>query len=280
MEKRSGALLGLQGICCNAARGGEAMRAVIGALACAALLASGGAGKGAEPPAVGLCGQPAGPAAGAGRWHGATRAGKRGRFHARLNCATCSTLPDWYPDDHPPMPNAVAFGSKPAAFACGFCHTPERLRQAGKCQPRRPSAEYMSSRWPISETDRERVQLSSAHADDRHRKRRFDADLKSAAAYFSSLKTAPLDPGGGSSDGAETRVLGFMLVPDGSGESEPIGDRVIEMPEDVPRTELRNSRSGFIAYAPPGSLRAGRGAGYHRRLRRDRSMRDLVTART
>src|ERR1700733_14556717 len=29
----------------------EAMRAVIGALACAALLASGGAGEGAEPPA-------------------------------------------------------------------------------------------------------------------------------------------------------------------------------------------------------------------------------------
>jgi cytochrome c553 len=48
-----------------------------------------------------------------------------------------------------------------------------------------------------------------------------------------------------------------MLVPDGSGESEPIGNRVIEMPEDVARTELRDSRSGFIAYVPPGSLALG-----------------------
>jgi cytochrome c553 len=29
------------------------------------------------------------------------------------------------------------------------------------------------------------------------------------------------------------------------------------MPEDVSRTELRDSRSGFVAYAPPGSLAYG-----------------------
>jgi cytochrome c553 len=48
-----------------------------------------------------------------------------------------------------------------------------------------------------------------------------------------------------------------MLVPDGTGENEPIGNRVIEMPEDVSRTELRDSRSGFVAYVPPGSLSRG-----------------------
>jgi cytochrome c553 len=55
----------------------------------------------------------------------------------------------------------------------------------------------------------------------------------------------------------KTRVLGFMLVPDGTGENEAIGNRVIEMPEDVARTELRDSRSGFVAYVPPGSLSRG-----------------------
>ena len=30
--------------------------------------------------------------------------------------------PDWYPDDHPPLPEVVAYGSKPAVFACASCH--------------------------------------------------------------------------------------------------------------------------------------------------------------
>src|SRR5262245_11602437 len=30
--------------------------------------------------------------------------------------------PDWHPGDHPAMPEPVAHGRKPEAFACGFCH--------------------------------------------------------------------------------------------------------------------------------------------------------------
>jgi hypothetical protein len=33
-------------------------------------------------------------------------------------------VPDWYPGDHPPMPEIVSRGRKPATFACGFCHLP------------------------------------------------------------------------------------------------------------------------------------------------------------
>jgi cytochrome c553 len=39
---------------------------------------------------------------------------------------------------------------------------------------------------------------------------------------------------------------------------EPIGERIIETPEKTHDTEfLRNPRSGFIAYVPPGSLKKG-----------------------
>jgi cytochrome c553 len=39
---------------------------------------------------------------------------------------------------------------------------------------------------------------------------------------------------------------------------EPIGERIIETPERTHDTEfLRNPRSGFIAYVPPGSLKKG-----------------------
>jgi len=31
---------------------------------------------------------------------------------------------DWYPGDHPSMPDVVAHGKKPDVWACGLCHYP------------------------------------------------------------------------------------------------------------------------------------------------------------
>src|SRR5690606_29411719 len=43
-----------------------------------------------------------------------------------------------------------------------------------------------------------------------------------------------------------------------NGLTEPIGNRIIEMPEDTERTEVyRDPRSGFIAYVPTGSVARG-----------------------
>ena len=35
--------------------------------------------------------------------------------------------PDWYPNEHPPMPEVVAHGRKPDLRACGQCHLPHAL---------------------------------------------------------------------------------------------------------------------------------------------------------
>ena len=32
---------------------------------------------------------------------------------------------------------------------------------------------------------------------------------------------------------------------------------IIELPEDLHRIELRDSRTGFVAYVPPGSIKKG-----------------------
>src|SRR6202162_2413616 len=32
--------------------------------------------------------------------------------------------PDWYPDDHPTMPEGVMHGRRPDVRACGYCHLP------------------------------------------------------------------------------------------------------------------------------------------------------------
>src|SRR5262249_14112372 len=46
-----------------------------------------------------------------------------------------------------------------------------------------------------------------------------------------------------------------MVTPDGG--TEPIGRRIIQIPEDAMRTNIRDPRSGFIAYVPPGSIAKG-----------------------
>jgi cytochrome c553 len=49
-----------------------------------------------------------------------------------------------------------------------------------------------------------------------------------------------------------------MFVPLAGGATEPIGDRIIEVPEFPERTDLRDPRAGFIAYVPPGAIARGR----------------------
>ncbi|HTC62626.1 MAG TPA: c-type cytochrome, partial [Candidatus Saccharimonadales bacterium] len=42
------------------------------------------------------------------------------------------------------------------------------------------------------------------------------------------------------------------------GGDEPIGQRIIELPQDAARAESRDPHSGFIAYVPKGSLAKGK----------------------
>ena len=56
----------------------------------------------------------------------------------------------------------------------------------------------------------------------------------------------------------KTRIAGGMFLKLEGGETEPIGDRIIEVPDDTERTEtLRDPRSGFTAYVPVGSIKKG-----------------------
>jgi cytochrome c553 len=55
----------------------------------------------------------------------------------------------------------------------------------------------------------------------------------------------------------KTRPNARMLVLDEDGGTEPIGNRVIEVPENVELVEMRDSAVGFVAYVPKGSIKKG-----------------------
>ena len=55
----------------------------------------------------------------------------------------------------------------------------------------------------------------------------------------------------------KTFVAGWFLADAKTGEKEPIGQRIIEIPEDLDQFESRDPRARFIAYAPVGSVKRG-----------------------
>lgn len=168
--------------------------------------------------------------------------------------------PDWHPSDHPPMPEIVARGSKPGVFACGYCHLPNGLGRPENSSLAGLPAEYIvqqvldfrsgarRSSEPASLPINLMVALSKSVN---------DADLQIAADYFAALKPQPWIRVVETETVPKSSVAGWMLVATEGGGSEPIGQRIIEMPEDLERTELRDARSGFIAYVPPGSIDSG-----------------------
>lgn len=84
-----------------------------------------------------------------------------------------------------------------------------------------------------------------------------DEEARIAAAYFSSLEFKPWIRVVETDSVPVTRFAGWIHeVVEGAG-TEPIGTRVVETPESLERTKLRDDASGFIAYVPRGALARG-----------------------
>jgi len=167
--------------------------------------------------------------------------------------------PDWHPDGHPAMPEAVAHGRRPAMRACGFCHLvngqgrPENASLTGL-----PAAYIIQQMADFKNGDRRSAEpkMGPPNAMIQDAKAATDDEIKAAAAYFSSFPFKKWIRVVEAKDVPKTRIAGSMHVPASDG-TEPLGQRIIEMPEDLPRTELRDGASGFVAYVPPGSIAKG-----------------------
>lgn len=168
--------------------------------------------------------------------------------------------PDWHPDDHPPMPPVVANGRNPGVFACGYCHLPN-----GQGRPENASLAGLSAEYIIQQMFDYRAGLRTSSEPQhgpsslmRTVAQNITADeLADAALYFGSLKPVKWIRVVETDTVPETVVSGWMYIEKEGGGSEPIGNRIIEMPEDLHRTELRDARSGFVAYVPTGSIARG-----------------------
>jgi len=167
--------------------------------------------------------------------------------------------PDWHPADHPAMPDIVSRGRPPEVYACGYCHLPNGLGRPENASVAGLPVAYIVEQLAdfkngLRKSSEPRHAPTSAMIV--YETKASGREIQAAAEYFSALKPRPWIRVVESESVPKTHVAGWMLVPDG-GEMEPIGERIIETPENLERTELRDDRSGFVAYVPVGSVKKG-----------------------
>ena len=168
--------------------------------------------------------------------------------------------PDWHPAEYPPMPEVVARGRKPDVFACGFCHRadgpggPENSSLAGlpAAYIVQQMADFKSGARKTSVPQRVPTQLMTSLS-----KAATDAEVAAAAAYFSALKPKSTIRVVETDTVPKSYVAGWFLAALKIGDKEPIGQRIIEVPEDLERFEYRDTHVQFIAYVPVGSIAKG-----------------------
>jgi cytochrome c553 len=85
-----------------------------------------------------------------------------------------------------------------------------------------------------------------------------DEEIREAAAYFSALKLPSNLKVVETDIVPKTYVFGWHLAAVTTGETEPLGQRIIEVPDDLEQFVSRDGRARFTAYVPPGSIEKGR----------------------
>lgn len=168
---------------------------------------------------------------------------------------------DYFPGDHPAPPDIVAHGKPPVVWACARCHyyngqgRPENAGLAGlpvdyfiaqmqafrngerhSADPRKPNTPMM-------------IEFAQGMTDD---------EIRAAAEYYGALKFASWVRVVETDRAPKTTISAGMYLQVPGGGDEPLGNRIVEVPEDPEAVEIQRSpHVGFIAYAPFGSLKRG-----------------------
>jgi cytochrome c553 len=168
---------------------------------------------------------------------------------------------DWFPDEHPEPPAIVLSGHRPDVPACGCCHLP-----TGTGGPAEAALPGLPARYIVEQIMEFRAgrrhaaqpKMISAGGMEKVAKSVDAADLNAAAQFFSQMTfrshfhvvevdTVP-----------RTAVLAVSLyaaIPHGG--REPLGQRIVEIPNELQQWELGDPHTEFTAFVPRGSIRRG-----------------------
>lgn len=169
-------------------------------------------------------------------------------------------IADWHPEGHAALPDVVAHGRRPALRACGFCHLPNgQGRPENAALAGLPAAYILQQMSDFKNGLRKSAEpkMGPPAAMIVDAKAATDDEARIAAEYFAATPFKKWIRVVEARDAPVTRVAASMHQPFGTG-TEPLGQRIIELAEDLSRTELRDDASGFVAYVPVGSIAKGK----------------------
>jgi cytochrome c553 len=169
---------------------------------------------------------------------------------------------DWFPQDHAPMPDVVAHGRPPQLPACVECHLPSGVGGPESAVIAGLPAAYIEQQFEEFRTGRRTCAASRgtpcATAMARVSQQITAPELKAAAAYYASLEYRSRIRVVEAATVPRSAVSVWALVRDPRGGTEPIGQRILELPDDAARYFRGDWRATITAYVPPGSLARGK----------------------
>jgi cytochrome c553 len=170
---------------------------------------------------------------------------------------------DWYPGDHPPMPEIVAKGRREAGIRpCALCHLPNGQ---GKMENGHvtglPVNYFLQQLEAFAAGERYSADPRKANTYEMARIARAltDSEKREAAEYFGSIKFRSMVRVVESEQAPQVRfTLNRLGLPIEDAPFVPLGQRIVEVPENPEHTEvMRSPRGSFIAYVPLDSVAKG-----------------------
>ena len=164
--------------------------------------------------------------------------------------------PDWFPDEHPPMPQVVARGSGKDVRACAQCHLATGMGHPESAIVTGFSVPYFMRQIEDMKSGERRT----GGIMDTISKAMSEEDALQAAKFFASLKPFTyikvLETGTVEKSYVER---GGMRLRAPGGGTEPLGQRIIVLPEDEERIMRRDPHGSVtIANVPVGSIAIGK----------------------
>ena len=168
---------------------------------------------------------------------------------------------DWHPGDHGPMPAVVSHGRKPDVWSCALCHLPN-----GKGRPENAGIAGLPYDYFVEQMNDFKTGVRNSAEPRKDNTKRMmgfakgmtEAEIRAAAAYFSATPWSPWIHVVESPTAPKTRIIGGLFLKLDGNQTEPLGNRIIEVPENTEAAEgLRDDHSGFTAYVPVGSVKKG-----------------------
>jgi cytochrome c553 len=176
------------------------------------------------------------------------------------------------------MPDVVSKGRKPDVMACAYCHTP-----SGQGRPENSSLAGLPEAYIRQQLLDYRAGRRKAVGPDTYlpiqnmikiAKAMNDQEIDEASKYFSQQKLR-----------RRVYVVESLRIPRAEnaawiyfehGGTEDLGDRMLEVTQDLTRHERRDDRLEYLAYVPPGAINRGKSLALGGKSAADNSQRTVA----